>query len=235
MKIFQMVLIPSLLLIGACSQSTTPVTTQKVLIKDAKAGSVFLFSANSTDTSGSNITIDESRYEFEITDSGLAVAGKTHVSRIHTFNYIIGFFAPEPNGDISIGDSNSGVITWTTYPIATKGTITTPKVDSVSASGDTTIVTASRTYMGQEDVTLAGTTFNAIKVREMTWRHYGGNGNSSSKTTDASFWYVPELKFFGKMTHAIRDTSSGIIDRSCDTLQLILYAQKAAAGIHHSN
>jgi hypothetical protein len=122
---------------------------------------------------------------------------KSNVIRFSTLNNGDGFAAIEPNGDFSLGDSSSDWFRWTTFPTASRTDISDPKVDTIEFGEHRTRSTV-RSYVGAENLTVAGHRLYTIHVKEVDLRSdidtAGFFADSSQNTTD--FWFAPSLGFF---------------------------------------
>jgi hypothetical protein len=126
-----------------------------------------------------------------------------------------GFFAIEPNGDFSLGDSSSDSFTWTTYPTGNRKNISDPKVDTIDF-GEHLTRSRVRSYVGTERLTVAGRSLSTVHVRE-SYRRSSVDTSSffgDSTTTTTDIWLAPSLSFIVREHY--QSTSNGSIDEVFD-------------------
>ena len=114
------------------------------------------------------------------------------------------YYAIEPNGDISLRDSSSSGIKWTTYPTGSRTTISDPRIDSITSFGEHIIQTSTRSYVASENVTTLAGTFAAIHITETSFSLFkdsiGSFADSSLNVSD--FWFTPSIGFFAKVVES---------------------------------
>lgn len=138
--------------------------------------------------------------------------------------------AYELNGDFSLGDSSYTGWEWTTYPVGSHATLSSPSFDSVDPYGTRHVSTRMRSYAGQETITLGGRSYVASKVVEATTR-LDSSESSSYRTQDfLTIWWVPELKLFGKWSEDLQEwdnmaSPNPYYYRMQTNLELVMYGQ----------
>lgn len=186
-----------LLAIGAlgCKNSTDP-NTPLLATHAAGTGSSFTYQSWEVDTAtGQPVSGSTRTATYHVIASGISQQGKTNVSQFVIDTDISHplFVNYESNGDISVfvqsggypGDKN----VWETIPIASKGSQSYTTFDSVYSDGTRYTSADNFTYGGQETVTLAGHTFNAVKIAvTQSLNPPPSYGTSPGET----IWFAPE-------------------------------------------
>jgi hypothetical protein len=175
-----------LLGIAGCSNSTAP---DSRLIRPAGAGSWFKYRWDTIDTTtGQVIRTEYSTHS--IIATGLHYAGKANVSAIakDDTNHIT-YLSYEGNGDISMRDSlawDSHAARWTTLPMGSKGTRSYIAIDDTGE-------TDHYTYIGEERVRVASTTFETIRI-ELTQTHsrFNNDAKMSIWISKGTGWIVKQ-------------------------------------------
>src|SRR5207244_4051267 len=107
-------------------------------------------------------------------------------------------------------------------------------VDSVTdyGWGDTIRTSGSRSYAGQETVTIGGTPFDAVKIAVQYTASRSGYSGYDGKET-GSYWFIPKIGFFGKGSvtgeWATKGYYSDNTESFNDQFELTMYGSNMAA------
>ena len=194
------------IVIGGCAQSTAP---QQTILpsawKNPSIGAEFTTEGSYEDSSQYGISSGPFQDMYQVTDSNLTIGGKTHVNELIFDGGEIIYTTYEANGDFSIGDSSyngsATVLEWTTFPIASAGTLSDPPVDSVIADGDIVRSNNTRTFVDKETITIGSTPFQAVRIDANYQSTETGPNYPNQDIQNSVLLFVPEIGFFGKETY----------------------------------
>jgi hypothetical protein len=189
--------------LSACKQTPTdPVEDPPVRWMMPVEGSQYRMGIVTTD-SGFSVNTSTDEDIFYVIESNKSWAGRDS-SFLYGWGktsatYHVTF---EPNGDTGYE------IAWNTpdiYPTGSKRRVTYP-TETENDGTYQTVTTRYRENVGREKITLAGVTYNSIKVVEHKSKvtvMAGATTPISKTTTDQTWWYVTELGIAGKVTRTI--------------------------------
>lgn len=165
--------------------------------KSPDAGTVLVFRETRTRVMDGKTESNTGTFALDIIQSGIAKWGQQNVSIALGPDDDTLVFAVFDNGDFAIGDSNQNGITWDVYPTGSKQTITTKDIDSVTNGTDRDIWHVTRSYAGEEEVTIADKSIYAIKIIQQEMRHETSPGFWDYLTTaQDTIYFAPDFGFF---------------------------------------
>jgi hypothetical protein len=159
--------------------------------------------------------------------NGLTRLGKTGVfetaGRSETTLY-----HPEANGDIFTADLLSSDPHWSLFPTGSGVPISDVPVDSMRLDGTHVRVTSSRSFAGQEPMTIVSRGYTSLHAIEL-------DSTSAIRTSDSSFsvvvytndfWFIPEIGSYGKQRISNSNRSTHNSTAYTTTVMLIGYFPK---------
>ena len=199
--------------VGACHSSTGPNggTLGSSALHPASVGSSFTYSTYRVDSAGDYILPDVTT--LSVIANAITYEGKSNVTRYRFSDGQWKFVNYEPNGNISVF-----AFAWAECPLTGGAPITTTLYDTLS-SGEIHKAELTCTYLGRENVTLAGQTFSTIKILDQlhTWTNGVLDADQPAPETG---WFASETGWFVKVTNpAVARTNGGFNDGSAMLLK----------------
>lgn len=138
------------------------------------------------------------RFAQIVAATGISFQGKNNVMKLEDENDSTQFdvVSLEPNGNISL----LGAAGWVEFPIATKGTLSLVKIDTVP-NGDIFKHEYSYKYLGSEDILIAGYQFHTVKidVQQHSWTNNIPDKPAGLWTTTE--WFAKELNSYIRISN----------------------------------
>jgi len=197
----------ALVLIALSLSSCEKVITPDPIVGDnniwhtPEAGTRYVYAGTSKDTVTyqGETGAQESRISKSIVvlDPDTAFQGVSNLMFISTLNGT-NFVGISTNGDFVRNINNPADPLWYALPTGSKSTIYGPNVDTMI---DNTYLTISRVaeYIGEDTLIIHGKTLNAVHVREIESYNQSSPSSSYDRQSWIDYWYVPELRYFGRM------------------------------------
>jgi hypothetical protein len=212
----------ALLALSSCKSTTEPTDDGPVVWTMPLEGSQYRMDIVTTD-SATTVETTTDKDIYKILESNVSWMGRDSVFLYGwgaTFaTYHVTF---EPDGNTGYESGNEIDI----YPTGQKGRITQPT--KTEDQGSNALVTTSyKENQGREKITLAGKTWNAIRIFGKTVTVSASKTDGSvlySQTTAQTWWFVPELGFCAKTVRDLVMESGGnrSLNRRSQTLSEIL-------------
>jgi hypothetical protein len=198
-----LIVLLAVLSLSACKQTPTEPEEDPVVkwIMPAQ-GSQYRMGIVTTD-SGAFVNTDTEEDIFYVLDANVPWAGRDSTFRYGWGKTMATYHVTfEPNGDTGyeIGTSTPDI-----YPTGAKGRTTYP-TETDTYSGLQKVTTRYRENVGREKITLAGVTYNSIKVVEQKSEVTVAEGTTtivSKTTTNQTWWFVTELGIAGKVVKTV--------------------------------
>lgn len=207
MKIRSMQKFGVLLVLGVILASCEEIITPDPIISDnniwhvPEAGTRYVYAGIKHDTLlyGGETFVEHDQVSASATvvdpdTSAFGNAGLMLIASPNGTNYV----GLNARGDFIRNNNVPGDDAWYVLPIGSKSAIEGPNVDTIYGN---TYYTYNRLaeYVGNDTVIIHGKTFDAIHVKETSSTDQAGPGFSSILNTEIHYWYLPELRYFGKI------------------------------------
>ncbi len=198
-------------------------TSKTVTWSTPTVGTVFIYQyintlPNSIDTKYDTITV---------IPNGPNLLGKSNVFETAD-RYDTTLNHPEANGDISTADLLSPDPQWSLFPTGGGAANSEPVVDSMRSDGAHIRVTATRSFVGQETMSVLTKSYATLHTIEI-------DSNISMRASDSLYdirvtttdiWFIPQIGSYGKMHITMSDRSTHNATGYTTSVTLIGYFPK---------
>ena len=214
----------------SCEEIITPdpIVSDNNIWHTPEAGTRYVFAGEKWDTLTYNgqdfVDHDEVSTSLIVVDPDTSALGHEDLMLVSS-NAGTNYIGLDPSGDFIRNNNVPGDEAWYALPIATKSTLEGPNLDTVYGGNTYYTYTRSAEYIGEDTVMIHGKTFNAVKLKEISTTDQASPGFSSVMTLEVLYWYLPELKYFGRVETLRRTEQSGYVLTERYSERLVLFTK----------